>query len=414
MTAAKQTTANNIRLYREAIGLTQNDLSLRTSIPAPTLRRYEKGEVRISEQNRKAIAEALDKPVEKVFPTQAPTVTMDRRQFFGAAIAGTGLAAVGLNPIMLTNPTFQGTRHEMSKDEISTLAEDNYGLWELLNALQRGASIQFIYSVTQGRLLTLKHLADCSLLPYQRNIMLNFLADAYLILGRITREIQDYGTGYACFQEALRIARETGNTDLKAAAHQRYGYMLLDLERYTAAQQNAEEAMADCKDAAFPIWGEVQLYAAKTYAYLGQIGKAKSIAAKARDMERGRDPEVWFGKLLNPQTSYANFELIADVAAEQNFEAVQAAEATLKYLDREEPDNLQWRTNIQELYATALWQLGNIDEAVAVAKESLLLTRAVGSIVNEARIEKLYHKMRTSPFKKRQSIRELGELVAVK
>lgn len=298
--------------------------------------------------------------------------------------------------------------------EINTLAEDNYGLWELLNALQRGASIQFIYSVTQGRLLTLKHLADCSLLPYQRNTMLNFLADAYLILGRITREIQDYGTGYACFQEALRIARETGNTDLKAAAHQRYGYMLLDLERYTAAQQNAEEAMADGIDAAFPIWGEIQIYAAQTYAHLGDINKARSLARKARDMERGRDPEIWFGKLLNPQTSYANFEIVANIAAQKNYEAVQAAEETIKYLDREEPDNLQWRANIQEQYATALWQLGNIDEAVAMAKESLISTRTVGSIVNEVRIEKLYHKMRTSPFKKRQSVRELGELVAAK
>lgn len=239
------------------------------------------------------------------------------------------------------------------------------------------------------------------------------LADVYLIIGRITREAQDYGTGQIYFQEALRIAKEAGNIDLRAAAHQRYGCMLLDLERYTAAISNAEEAMANGKDAAFPIWGEVQLLAAQCYAHTGKIDKAKSLAANARNMRRSRDPEIWFGKLLNPQTSYTNFEIVSNIAAQNNYEAVVAAEETLKNLDREEPDNLQWRANIQELHATALWQLGNIDEAVAVAKESLLNTRTVGSVVNEARIEKLYHKMRITPFSKRQSVKELGELIGI-
>lgn len=413
MATSKQPTSNNVRLYREAIGLTQNDLSLKTTIPAPTLRRYEKGEVRIPERNKKLIADALDKSVEKVFPIHASENSMNRRQFLGSTvIAGAGLAMAGLSPFMLTNPAFQGTRHELSKEEIAILAEDNYGLWELLNALQRGTSIQFVSSVAQGKLIVLKHLSECTLLPNQRTTMLNLLADVHLLYGRITRETQDFGIGQLYFQEAFRIAKETGNIDLKTAAHQRYGYMLLDLERYTAAVQNAEEAMVHGKNAAFPIWGEIQLYAARAYAYSGQVDKARSIASRARDMRRGHDPDIWYGKLLNPQTSYATFEIVANITAQRNYEAAQAAEETITYLDREEPDNLQWRAHIQELHATALWQLGSIDEAVATAKESLLNTRTVGSIVNETRIEKLYHKMRTSPHGKRQSIKELGLLVA--
>jgi transcriptional regulator with XRE-family HTH domain len=109
-----QSFSNNIRLYREAIGLTQNDLALKTTIPAPTLRRYEKGETRIPERNKITIADALNQPLESIFPSQPVTAEINRRQFLGMTTAiGTGLSIVGLNPMMLSNPIFQGNRKEL-------------------------------------------------------------------------------------------------------------------------------------------------------------------------------------------------------------------------------------------------------------------------------------------------------------
>lgn len=410
---------NNIKLFREGAGLTQNDLALKTLISAPTLRRYEKGGVKISAQNQQAIADALHQAKEVVFPNspqkeiqRTHPSQINRRDFFrAAAITGAGLGLIGLNPHMLGNPAFLQDRQDLSKDEIQILAEGNYGLWELLNALQRGASINFVASVTQGKLLTLRHMSECSLLPNQHNTMLSLLADAYLLLGRICQEIQDYGSGEAYYRQALSIAQEVGNIDLKAACRQRYGYMLIDQERYRAALQNAEIGLSEGKDAAFPIWGEVQLYAAQCYAHTGNINKARAVAAQARAMERGRDPEIWFGKLLNPKTSYTKGEIVVNLAAEHNDDAVKAAEETLANLDREEPDNLTWRASLQELQARALWQFGRHEEAIATAKESLRNSRTVGSVVNEGRIEKLYHRMQKSPLGKRHSVQELGGIL---
>ncbi|MBA3824960.1 MAG: helix-turn-helix domain-containing protein [Ktedonobacterales bacterium] len=411
---------NNIRIYREGLGLTQNDLALRTQIPAPTLRRYEKSSVKISAVNQKIIAEALTQPIDILFPDPAQKralpssqYQMNRREFLGAAaITGTGLSMVGLSPFMLTNPAFNKSRKEFSKDELNILAEENYGLWELLNALQRGTSINFVSSVAQGKLLTLQHLSQGSLLPTQHNMLLNFLADVYVLLGRICQEVQDYGSGEAYFREALSIAQETGNVDLKTATRQRYGYMLINQERYRAALQNAEIGIEEGKSATFPIWGEIQLCAAECYAYTGNISKARTVAARARNINRGRDPEIWFGKLLNPKTSYIKNEIVINLAAQHNDEAIRASEDALHNLEKEEPDNLTWRASLQELQARALWQFGRHEESMTTAKESLMNARKVGSVVTETKIEKLHHQMENSPLRTRYGVQVIGELLA--
>lgn len=408
--STKSPLPNHIRQYRELAGLTQNDLALRAQIAAPTLRRYEKGGI-VPERVKGAIAQALDKPIERVFPPHSAETTINRRQFIEAAGLGVAGLTIGGGAASV-NPAFLGNRHDLSQDEIAILAEDNYGLWELLNALQRGASIQFVLAIAQGKLLTLHHLATCSLLPTQRDTMLNLLADAHLLLGRIARETQDYGTGQQHFKQALTIAEQTGNVDLLAAARQRYGYLLLDLERYPAALANAERAMSEGAKAAYPIRSEVALYAAQCYAHMGQIDAARALAARTREERKGADPIIWFGKLLNPQTSYGHAQITIDVAADRNVEAISAAEDTLAHLDREEPDNLQWRSHIQEQYATALWQLGHIDESVAIATESLNNSRTVGSIANEARIDKLYRQMIKTPARRESSVIQLGALLS--
>jgi hypothetical protein len=63
------------------------------------------------------------------------------------------------------------------------------------------------------------------------------------------------------------------------------------------------------------------------------------------------------------------------------------------------------------MQATALWELGATNDAVLVTSDSLKSTRLIGSVINEARIEKLYQQMRKLPNGKQQNVRELGEMI---
>jgi hypothetical protein len=74
-------------------------------------------------------------------------------------------------------------------------------------------------------------------------------------------------------------------------------------------------------------------------------------------MHPGGDPAIWIGKLTNPRTVYAHFDVKANMDAQRYYDGTRAAEASLAFLDQEEPDNTKWRSHLQNLGATALWRL---------------------------------------------------------
>lgn len=179
----------------------------------------------------------------------------------------------------------------------------------------------------------------------------------------------------------------------------------------SAASKNGEAAFVESKGASFPIWAETQVIAAHAFAHAGRYHEAQRIAYTARDAKPGPDPDMWIGKATNPRTIYAFFDIIANLAAQRNYEAVQAAESTLANLDKEQPENLQWRVHIQTMQATALWELGAVDDAALMATDSLRNTRTIGSVINESRIEGLHQKMRKSVYAKHPLVRGLGEMI---
>lgn len=412
---------NRIRQYRLASGLNQSELAEKSGIGLSTLARYESVSFlgRIPAKVQTSLAKALNQPIENIFTLpsqQEQRESMSRRQFLGgvgASALGVGLGIEGGMAGMEFAGTIWGNhnRQSLSDDEIRILAESNFAAWELFDNLQRGSTADYVSAVAQGKLVTLKHLANCSLPTKQKETVLLFLGDMYLIMGRLAREAQNFGAGEYYFNQAMLVAQEINNADLKAATRQRYGFMLIDQGRFGAAVRNGEAALVESKGASFPIWAEAQVIAAHAFAHAGRYREAQHIAYTARDATPGPDPDMWIGKATNPRTIYAFFDIIANLASQRNYEAVQAAENTIANLDKEQPENLQWRVHIQTMQATALWELGAVDDAAMVATDSLKSTRAIGSVINESRIEGLHQKMRTSIYAKHPLVRELGEMI---
>lgn len=403
---------NNIRQYREHLGLTQSDFANEAAISITTLKRYESKDYsgNIPLATKEKIARSLGKNIEAVFPPI--DAKLSRREFIGemsgAALGmGIGLGMLSEHDFLSSNSNHQ--RRSLSKDEVSILADDNFGTWMLFDNLQKGNTTNYVSAVAQGKVVTLTQLAQSSILPQQKEQILILLGDAYLILGRLSREAQNFGAGEEYFQKAMFYAKLTNNSDLKAAIRQRYGFMLIDQQKISVAVKNGQAALIESKGASFPIWAEAQLIAAHALAHAGQFQEAQKIAYQARDAKRGADPDMWIGNIKNPAYVHELFDVSANLAAGKYYDSAQAAEKTIKFLDKQEPDNLQARIHIQWMQATALWEFGAIDDSIMIARNCLNSTQMIGSVINETRLDKLYQRMKRSPYAKRNDVRELGE-----
>ncbi len=216
-------TNNRIREIRTAKGVRQEELADAAHISRSALSRYEQATFigSIPTDVQKAIATALDAPIERVFPTTTVHFQQDpalsRRDLLtgGAGILGASLVFGATDPFGLASPlsTWTSRRQDLSPEEIRTLADSNFSAWMLFESMQRGTTIEYVTAIAQGQIAALRHLSSGSLLPGQKSTMLLLMGDMYLLLGRLARETQNYGFGESVFAEAMKIAHEIDNCD---------------------------------------------------------------------------------------------------------------------------------------------------------------------------------------------------------
>jgi len=121
--------------------------------------------------------------------------------------------------------------------------------------------------------------------------------------------------------------------------------------------------------------------------YIGEFSQAQQIAYKARHAAKRSASELQIGHLTNPDSVHSQFDILAKLTARRYLEATNAAEDGLRNLDQEQPHHTRFRARLQIYQATALWELGDVNEAVTVARDSLLNPRLIGSVLNTTRIE---------------------------
>src|SRR5262249_9140510 len=146
---------NRIRELREQAGLRQADLAEHVGIGVTTLWRYETTHHGgISAAMKQKIAVALDATVEEVFPLSARQTPhdMSRRQLLVAVGAiSTAFSLAQVANVGQDAFEVQKNRQSLGKDEIRSLIDDNYALWELFNTLQIGSSLDSITAIAQGK-----------------------------------------------------------------------------------------------------------------------------------------------------------------------------------------------------------------------------------------------------------------------
>jgi transcriptional regulator with XRE-family HTH domain len=401
---------NRIKEFREAAGLTQQELAEASGVARNSISLYEAstytGKIRADVQER--IATALQQPVSVVFGA-APTDMSRRQMLTNLATLGAGAAGLGMvGGIPLSDMLFRRITH-LSDADMRQLIDANHATWQLLEGVQRGVSLDYINSIAHGKLVALTQLAQHSLPAAQRKTLLLLIGDMHILLGRLQRDIMNYGTAEAHFNRAIEIAKEIDSADLETAARHRLGNMiLLDALKPTAAVRNADILLEVSKKASFPLWAEAQLMAGAAYAYAGRYSETQRLTAEAR-ARKGPDPEIWIGAIGNPPAIYADMALITSLAVGRYVEAYQHSVEAIDLINADYPDNTHWRLNVESMQAQALWGLRDTKDAAETAIKCLISSRVIGNAASEARLERLYTLMAQSKESKHPAVKTFGE-----
>jgi tetratricopeptide (TPR) repeat protein len=297
----------------------------------------------------------------------------------------------------------------LSRDDIQQLFEANHATWQLLEGVQRGVSLDYINSIAHGKLIALSHLAENMLHGGQTNTLRLLIGDMYVLLGRLQRDIMNFGTAEAHFNQAIAIAQEIESADLETAARHRLGNMLLlDEMKPTAAVRNADVLLEISKRASFPLWAEAQLMAGAAYAYVGRYAEYQRLESIART-KKGPDPETWIGGISNPPAIYADMALITSLGTGNYVTAHQHSVEAIDMITRDYPDSTHWRLNVEGMQAQALWGLKDVKGAAETAMKCLVGSRVIGNTASEARLERLYTVMSQSKESKHPAVKAFGE-----
>ncbi len=401
---------NRIKEFREVAGLTQQELAEASGIARNSISLYEgsacTGKIRADVQER--IAAALQQPVSIVFGT-APNDMSRRQMLTNLATLGAGAVSLGIvASTPLSDAPFRRITR-LSDTDMRQLIDANHATWQLLEGVQRGVTLDYVNSIAHGKLVALAHLAQHSLPTIQKNTLQLLIGDMHVLLGRLQRDIMNFGTAEAHFNRAIEIAREIGSADLETAARHRLGNMvLLDELKPTAAMRNADILLEVSKKASFPLWAEAQLMAGAAYAYTGKYSETQRLRATAQ-ARKGPDPEMWIGGIGNPPAIYADMALITCLAVGHYADAYQHSVEAINLIEMDYPDNTHWRLNVESMQAQALWGLKDTKGAAETAMKCLISSRVIGNTASEARLERLYTQMAQSKESKHPAMKAFGE-----
>ncbi len=194
-----------------AKGLTQEEVATGANISRSALHTYESAAFsgRIRHDVQQQIADALGANPNDVFPSHGLNPTIDRRQFLAGA--GVGITALSMLPAGNLFPMFpfKSASTQLGKQEIQSLGDTNFSTWSLFDSAQSDLQVEYVKAVAQGQITALSHLSQTSLIPSQKSTIWNFLADMYMLLGRIHIEQRNYFIADQALQQVESIASET-------------------------------------------------------------------------------------------------------------------------------------------------------------------------------------------------------------
>ncbi|RRQ89702.1 helix-turn-helix domain-containing protein [Streptomyces griseofuscus] len=308
--------ADNVRKIRRTAGLSQEGLADAAELSLSTVRKVEQGG-HVSMDTLAALARALGVSTSDLFASEAPTSVVGRpdeenrrhlAELRRALMPPIGLAAPLSEPGEAGDPS-----------AIRRGVQDGHALYQADR-----------YGSVAKRLPTLLRSSEAAVSALEgeeRQHAMIARAHALLLTGKYLTQVRQYDMAYYALAEAIRIARETGQTQLAATGVVGLCWLLLRQDRFDESERLAaqtaaeiEPRMSQATPAQLAVWGELWLRVAAAARRNNRPDVAKharrmaATAGGAIEREHTEFPSHWsaFGPVTAEAKAIEDLALVGD------------------------------------------------------------------------------------------------------
>lgn len=308
--------ADNVKKYRRAAGLSQEGLAEAADLSLSTIRKAEQGG-HVSMDTLAALAGALGVSTSALFASEAP------RSVIGAEDEANrrNLAAPRrtlMPPIGLAAP-LQAPGEVKEPTAIRQGVQEGHALYQADR-----------YGAVAKRLPSLLHSSEAAVSAFEgeeKQRAMIARAHALLLAGKYLTQVRQYDMAYFALAEAIRLSRDTRQTQLTATGVVGLCWLLLRQDRFDESEQLAaqtaaevEPRMSEATPAQLAVWGELWLRVAAA----GRRNNRPDVAKHARRMaataggalerEHSKFPSHWsaFGPVTAEAKAIEDLSLARD------------------------------------------------------------------------------------------------------
>ncbi|RSN89936.1 transcriptional regulator [Streptomyces sp. WAC 05379] len=308
--------SENVKRYRRTAGLSQEGLAEAADLSLSTVRKVEQGG-HVTMDTLAALARALGVPTSALFASEAPESVLgpqdeaNRRHL--AELRRALMPPVGLSA-PLSEPAEAGDPATIRQG-----VQDGHVLYQA----DRYTSV----ARKLPELLRSSEAAVSALEGEERQHAMTARAHALLLAGKYLTQVRQYDMAYYALAEAIRLARETGQTQLAATGVVGLGWLLLRQDRFDESEQLAAQTAADVEPrmsgatpAQLAIWGELWLRVAAAARRnnrpeeAAEARRMAAVAGSALEREHTDFPAHWsaFGPVTAEAKAVEDLALVGD------------------------------------------------------------------------------------------------------
>ncbi|MGW1052494.1 helix-turn-helix domain-containing protein [Streptomyces sp. NPDC001118] len=308
--------AENVKKFRRTAGLSQEGLAEAADLSLSTVRKVEQGG-QVSMDTLAALARALGVSTSALFASEAPKSVLgpedEANRRYLAELRRALMPPIGLSATLST----PGEAEEPSA--IRRGVQDGHALYQ---ADRYGAVAKRLPS-----LLRCSEAAVSALEGEDQQHAMIARAHALLLTGKYLTQVRQYDMAYYALAEAIRLAREAGQTQLAATGVVGLCWLLLRQDRFDESEDLAaqtagevEPRMSKATPAQLAVWGELWLRVAAASRRNGRDDVAKharrmaATAGGALGREHVEFPSHWsaFGPVTAEAKAVEDLALVGD------------------------------------------------------------------------------------------------------
>ncbi|HEY8979246.1 MAG TPA: helix-turn-helix transcriptional regulator [Streptomyces sp.] len=308
--------ADNVKKFRRVAGMNQEQLAEAADLSLSTVRKAEQGG-HVSMETLATLARALGVTTAELFATEAPEPVLstedEKNRRYLAELRRTLMPPVGLS-VALSEPG-----EVKSPSSIRQGVQDGHALYQADRYTSVARKLPGLLRSSEAAVLSLD--------GEERQHAMIARAHALLLAGKYLTQVRQYDLAYFALAEAIRLARETGQTQLAATGIVGLGWLLLRQDRFEESEQLAaqtasevEPRMSQATPAQLAVWGELWLRVAAAARRNNRPDVAKharrmaASAGGALEREHAEFPSHWsaFGPVTAAAKAVEDLALVGD------------------------------------------------------------------------------------------------------